>query len=72
MNEDAPWIFQLCLNATKIAFLDEQLYYYRYNSGSIMSSAKKKIVNDSNAIALQIFYDEIIARPNIWENENFI
>ena len=70
VNEDAPWIFQLCLNATKIAFLDEQLYYYRYNSGSIMSSAKKKIVNDSNAIALQIFYDEIIARPNIWENKD--
>ena len=34
-----------------------------------MSSAKKKLVNDSNAIALQIFYDEIIGRPNAWENK---
>ncbi len=70
VNEDAPWTFQLCLNASKIAFLDEQLYYYRYNSNSIMSSAKKKLVNDSNAIALQIFYDEIIGRPNAWENKD--
>ena len=70
INEDVPWTFMLCLNATKIAFLDKPLYHYRYNSNSIMSSSKKKLVNDSNSISLKIFYDEIMARPNIWENRD--
>lgn len=69
INEDAPWTFQLCLNANKIAFLHEELYFYRYNPNSIMSDSKKQRVNDSNAIALQIFYDEITNRSNLWENK---
>ena len=34
-----------------------------------MSDSKKQRVNDSNAIALQIFYDEITNRSNLWENK---
>ena len=70
INEDAPWIFQLCLNANKIAFLHEKLYYYRYNTNSIMTDSKKKLINDSNIIALQIFYDEIMRRKDLWENKD--
>lgn len=70
INEDAPWIFQLCLNANKIAFLHEKLYYYRYNTNSIMTDSKKKLINDSNKIALQIFYDEIMRRKDLWENKD--
>lgn len=68
INEDAPWSFQLCLNAQRIAFLQEDLYYYRYNSNSIMSKSKKQYVIQSNEIALNIFLNEIIKRPEIWEN----
>lgn len=70
LNEDAPWTFQLCLCAGKVAFLNEKLYYYRYNQASIMTSSKKQRVNESNVIALQIFYDEINKRPNLWENKD--
>lgn len=70
VNEDAPWTFQLCLNARKIALLHEELYFYRYNPNSIMSDSKKKLVNDSNSIALQIFYDNILKRPDLWENKD--
>ena len=70
LNEDAPWTFQLCLCADKIAFLDEKLYFYRYNPASIMTSSKKQRVNESNEIALQIFYDEIKKRSNLWENKD--
>lgn len=70
INEDAPWIFQLCLNADKIAFLHEKLYYYRYNTNSIMTDSKKRLINDSNKIALQIFYDEIMRRKDLWGNKD--
>lgn len=70
INEDAPWTFQLCLNANKIAFLNEDLYYYRYNGISIMTDSKKKVINDSNIVALKIFYDEILKRPKLWENKD--
>ena len=70
LNEDAPWTFQLCLNASKIAFLAEALYYYRYNGHSIMSDSKKRLINESNMIALQIFHDEIVKRPDLWENKD--
>ena len=70
LNEDAPWTFQLCLNASKIAFLAEELYYYRYNGHSIMSDSKKRLINESNMIALQIFHDEIVKRPDLWENKD--
>lgn len=68
INEDAPWSFQLCLNAQRIAFLQEDLYYYRYNSNSIMSNSKKKYIIQSNEIALCIFFNEIMKRPEIWTN----
>lgn len=68
INEDAPWSFQLCLNAKRIAFLQEDLYYYRYNVNSIMSKSKKQYVIQSNEIALKIFLNEIIKRPGIWTN----
>lgn len=70
LNEDAPWTFQLCLNASKIAFLAEALYYYRYNGNSIMSDSKKRLVNESNMIALEIFHDEIVKRPDLWESKD--
>ena len=70
LNEDAPWTFQLCLNASKIAFLAEELYYYRYNGHSIMSDSKKRLINESNMIALEIFHDEIVKRPDLWENKD--
>jgi len=70
INEDAPWTFLLCLNANRIAFLHEDLYFYRYNDISIMTSSKRQRVNESNEIALQIFYDEIKKRPNLWENKD--
>ena len=70
INEDAPWTFQVCLAANSIAFLNEKLYYYRYNPNSIMSDSKKRLVNESNMIALQIFHDEIVKRPDLWENKD--
>ena len=39
INEDAPWTFQVCLAANSIAFLNEKLYYYRYNPNSITYSS---------------------------------
>lgn len=68
INEDAPWTFQLCLNANKIAFLNEDLYYYRYNDSSIMSSSKKNIVCYSNEIILDMFHKEIVNRQELWNN----
>lgn len=70
INEDAPWTFQLCLNANKIAFLKEELYYYRYNDSSIMSSSKKKIICSSNEITLDMFLSEIVNRQNLWNNRD--
>ena len=72
INEDAPWTFHVCLAANSIAFLNEKLYYYRYNPNSItyMSDSKKRLVNESNMIALQIFHDEIVKRPDLWENKD--
>ena len=70
INEDAPWTFQVCLAANSIAFLNEKLYYYRYNPNSIMSDSKKRLINESNMIALQIFHDEIVKRPDLWENKD--
>lgn len=70
LNEDAPWTFLLCLNASKIAFLNESLYYYRYNGISIMSASKKQLVNTSNEIALQMFLEAIKCRPDLWENKD--
>lgn len=70
INEDVPWTFQVCLAANSIAFLNEKLYYYRYNPNSIMSDSKKRLVNESNMIALQIFHDEIVKRPDLWENKD--
>lgn len=68
INEDAPWTFLMCLHANKIAFLNEKLYYYRYNEVSIMSRQKKENIIRSNDIALKIFLDEVRKRPNLWKN----
>lgn len=70
INEDAPWIFQLCLNALRFSFIKEPLYYYRYNENSIMSAAKKQRVVESNEIALMIYNDEILKRVSLWENKD--
>ena len=40
------------------------------NPNSIMSDSKKRLVNESNMIALQIFHDEIVKRPDLWENKD--
>lgn len=70
INEDAPWIFQLCLNASSFSFIKEPLYYYRYNENSIMSAAKKQRVVESNEIALMMYNDEILKRTSLWENKD--
>lgn len=70
INEDSPWTFQLCLHTERIAFLNEPLYFYRFNEKSIMSSAKKQRVVESNETALIMHYDEILKRPQLWENED--
>ena len=66
INEDAPWTFQLCLNAQRMTFVNEELYYYRDNPNSIMSFSKHQKIVDSNIVALQIFQDEIQKRPQLW------
>lgn len=68
INEDAPWTFQLCLCANRIAFLNEDLYYYRYNDNSIMSASKVLNIIESNEIALKIFFDEISSRKHLYGN----
>ena len=70
INEDAPWTFQLCLNAGRIAFLNENLYYYRYNDISIMSSSKKNAICSSNKVILDIYSQEIQIRPYLWNNRD--
>ena len=68
INEDVPWTFQLCLNADRIAFLNEDLYYYRYNDISIMSSSKKNAICSSSKVILDIYSQEIQKRPYLWNN----
>lgn len=59
MNEDVLWTFQLCMEINKIAFVHEALFYYRYNSQSIMSSAKIiKKANSAEIISRK--YSEIL------------
>lgn len=70
INEDAPWTFQLCLHANKIAFLKDKLYFYRYNKNSIMTASRKMQIQKSNIVGLQMYYDEIEKRPHLWENKD--
>lgn len=59
MNEDVLWTFRLCVETTKIAFVHEILYYYRYNSQSIMSSSQ--IIKKANSAELILYkYREIL------------
>ena len=66
INEDAPWTFQLCLNAQSMAFVKQDLYVYRDNTNSIMSKKQAEHINQSNVIALQIFHHEIEIRDYLW------
>lgn len=70
INEDAPWLFQLSLAAKRMAFINEPLYFYRYNAQSIMSASKRKMVVDSNEVALQMFLDSIVARPDLYDSRD--
>ncbi|MFS2343196.1 glycosyltransferase family 2 protein [Bacteroides xylanisolvens] len=70
INEDAPWTFQLCLNAQSIAFVRQSLYVYRDNESSIMSKERVENINQSNVIALQIFHREIERRDYLWKDIN--
>lgn len=70
INEDAPWIFQFCLKAKTIAFLNEKLYFYRYNNNSIMSKSLKEDIVKSNEIALSIFFREASIYPQLWDKIN--
>lgn len=70
INEDAPWTFQLCLNAQSVAFVKEDLYVYRDSTNSIMSKKQVEHINQSNVIALQIFRREIEMRDYLWKNIN--
>lgn len=70
INEDAPWTFQLCLNAQSMVFVKRDLYVYRDSTNSIMSKKQVEHINQSNVIALQIFRREIEMRDYLWKNIN--
>lgn len=59
INEDVLWTFQLSINAHKIAFLNRDLYYYRYNTTSIMSDSKKEIIIKSSKCIIENYIKEI-------------
>lgn len=70
INEDAPWLFQLSLAAQRMAFINEPYYFYRYNAQSIMSASKRRLIVDSNEVALQMFTDSIVARPDLYDSRD--
>lgn len=70
INEDAPWTFMLCLAATHIDFLHEELYYYRYNPNSIMSTSKQNSMNEAGLYTLRLVCKEIASRSYLQTNED--
>lgn len=69
INEDEPWCFLLCLYANRMAFVHEDLYFYRYNSNSIMSTLKKEKEIEAQKVCLSIYNKEIYSRPETWNNK---
>ena len=70
INEDAPWTFQVCLAANSIAFLNEKLYYYRYNPNSIMSTKKQKDMNKAGLYTLQMMKSKLDERMDLKGNKD--
>lgn len=70
INEDAPWTFQLCLNANRIAFLHEDLYFYRYNPNSIMSNKKQEKMNAAGLYTLQMMKEKLDDRKDLKGNSD--
>lgn len=68
INEDAPWTFLLSLSANTIAFVKEDLYYYRQNSQSIMSNSKKEIVNNAGHYTLDLMCSTIPCKSDYVNN----
>lgn len=69
INEDEPWLFQMMLCAKKIALIHKALYYYRYNSNSIMSNAKIENAIRSNKIILDEFLKMINSNEFLADNK---
>ena len=65
INEDAPWTFQLCLNAQCMAFVNEKLYYYRDNQNSIMSLTQQEQMNIAGTYTLLLMSQEISQRQDL-------
>lgn len=75
INEDVLWTFCLCAYSKNIAFLHEELYFYRYNNISIMWHTKKdKIIRSNRIICEQMvkIIQEIKLYNNIYVYKNYM
>lgn len=52
VNEDETWLFNMSVNAKRIALVKKPLYYYRYNETSIMS--KMKLLKKLDSLSITI------------------
>jgi len=68
INEDALWTFRLCAHVQNIAFLNESLYFYRYNNNSIMWNTNNSEIIRSNRLICEQMVSEIQKRKNLREN----